>query len=351
MYPVLFVLILILGIGVGIASLLTGGLKSQRGLPAAQEAFSAAEVGIERMRRIDSCVASVDEDDRFDCLEEYAGVPNPPPGPWDCDDAGFDYEKCLKEVIENIPSATLELGSGATYALEMKEEGDDDCDEPVCFYATGTFENIVRKIELKRTTASLLPCGDAIDVMLVLDKSGSMNNDEFAQLKKAAKAFVDELDPSMDTVHMGQVSFSEEPPDLDQHLTDSSAALYAAINSLVREDRTFMASALTLAKQELDNPGDGHDRPDNSSPDFIVFVTDGSPDDDGDDVVPSPTVIAAADAAKAADIKIVVVGVGIVLPGAEDFLRDDIASDPSADYYRDVDDFEDLEDQLKNLCG
>ena len=346
MYPVLFVLILIIGIGVGIASLLTVELKSQRGLPGAQEAFSAADVGIERMKRIDSCIAISDEGDRFDCLAEYAEVANPPPNSWKCKNAGFDYDKCLEGAIGNISPGTL--ASGATYELEVVKQG-GDCDQPVCFFSTGTFNDIVRKIELKRTTASLLPCGGDIDVMLVLDKSGSISKREFAQLKDAAKAFVDELNLSADTVHMGQVSFSEEPPDLDQHLTDSSAALYAAVDSLEIENRTFMASALTLAKQELDNPGDGHDRPDNNFPDFIVFITDGNPDDDGDDVVPSPTVIAAADAAKAASIKIVVVGVGIVAPGAEDFLRDDIATDPS--YYRGIDDFEELKDELKNLCG
>ena len=117
------------------------------------------------------------------------------------------------------------------------------------------------------------------------------------------------------------------PADLDQHLTASSTLLYAAIDAIVIVDDTFMGSALTTAQQELDNPGDGHDRDDSESPDFMVFITDGRPDDS------EASVKLIADAVKAAGTEIFVVGVGNGVN--DDFLRDDIASSPTN--YFDID--------------
>lgn len=189
-------------------------------------------------------------------------------------------------------------------------------------------------------------CEEKADVMLVLDRSGSIDDPEEATLKTAAKAFVDALAPSADTAHLGQSSFGTTGS-LDVHLTEVGATVKAAIDALTTPDESFtnLKEGIELAKGELDNPGDGHDRADGDSPDFMVIITDGAPNR------PVPATAeadakAAADAAKAAGVTIFVVGVGTTADTAL-FLKDDIAS--SAAHYFDAADFGALEAILKAL--
>ena len=187
-----------------------------------------------------------------------------------------------------------------------------------------------------------LGCQEELDAMLVLDRSGSINSTELATLKAAAKAFVDALAPSTATAHMGEVSFSTSAS-LDVHLTDDGAAVKAAIDLLASGGLTNLQAAIDTAKTELDNPGDGHDRADGSSPDYMIIITDGQPTTGGD-------AGAAAAAAKAAGIKIYVVGVGVTTD-TENFLKNTIATSP--DYYFSANDFDDLQTILEGLvsCG
>jgi len=240
----------------------------------------------------------------------------------------------------------------ASYEILVQLPGGDCTAEAYCVESRGELGQSARALRISVDSVGF-GCIDQVDVMLVLDRSGSINNTEEAQMKAAAKAFVDVLAPSSETAHIGQVSFGDspsgpEPPSLDQHLTDSGAALYATIDALVTEADTYMAPAITLAKQELDNPGDNHDRDDIDSPDFMVLITDGNPDDS------KATIIAAADTAKAAGIEIFVVGVLDNSPqgqAAEIFLRDNIASTPT--HFFKIDAYGDLEAQLEELatCG
>jgi len=190
-----------------------------------------------------------------------------------------------------------------------------------------------------------LGCNEEVDVMLVLDRSGSISSGELTTMKSAAKAFVDALSPSADTAHMGQSSFAFTGS-LDLHLSASSTEIKAAIDALSSGGTTNLSEGITLAKTELDNPGDGHDRSDGDSPDFMVIITDGAPNEGGGEAGAE----AAADAAKAAGIEIFVVGVGTT-SGTADFLRDDIAS--GSDHYFDASDFDQLQSILEGLvsCG
>ena len=91
----------------------------------------------------------------------------------------------------------------------------------------------------------------------------------------------------------------------------------------------------------MDNPGDGHDREDIGSPDFIVIITDGVPTVGG-------TGETEADAAKADGIEIFAVGVG---PGVDDdALKDDIVSDPTITHYFDAINFAALESVLNDIA-
>ncbi len=193
-------------------------------------------------------------------------------------------------------------------------------------------------------------CKGKIDLMLVLDRSGSISIAELAILKTAAKAFVDTLNPSADGVHIGMVSFSSTAT-LDAHLTDSSSTVKTAIDALSAGGLTNLEDAILTATAELANPGDGHDRADGESPDFMVIITDGAPTASNGPASDAVDAANAADAARApGGIELFVVGVGTTTSTA-DYLKMDIANSPVATHYFDAADFDDLSVILEDLAS
>lgn len=192
-----------------------------------------------------------------------------------------------------------------------------------------------------------LSCLEQADLMLVLDRSGSISSTELATLKTAAKAFVDALALSTAGVHAGELSFSTSAT-LDQHLTDSAVAVKAAIDALAADGLTNLEDAILDATAELANPGDGHDRADGSSPDFMVIITDGAPTTSNTGGDHAANAAAAAAAAKLAGIEIYVVGVGTTT-GTADYLKLYIATD--AAHYFDAADFDDLQAILAGIAS
>lgn len=189
-------------------------------------------------------------------------------------------------------------------------------------------------------------CNEQADVMLVLDRSGSIDETEMTTLKNAAKDFVDALAPSPTGVHMGQTSFSATGS-LDTHLTDDVTTIKNNIDEIVPTTTTNLAEGISLAKTEQDNPGDGDDRTDGTSPDFMVIITDGNPNQPGgSEATGKAAATAAADAAKAAGIEIFVLGVGDNLDA--DYLKT-IATDDA--HYFDVANFDDLEAALQAIAN
>jgi uncharacterized protein YegL len=187
-------------------------------------------------------------------------------------------------------------------------------------------------------------CEEEIDLMLVLDRSLSIDATELATLKTAAHAFVDALAPNGGP-HIGQVSFAPTAS-LDLHLTGVKADIDAAIDALSTAlgFATNLEAGILTASGELAD-GDPHERP--AVPDFMVIITDGAPNTSSG-VDPFADAEAAADAAKAAGTTIFAVGVGTSSSTAA-FLRDDIAS--SAAHYFDAADFADLEAILEGLVS
>lgn len=187
-------------------------------------------------------------------------------------------------------------------------------------------------------------CLEKADVMLVLDRSGSISSSELATLKAAAKSFVDALAPSADGIHVGMVSFATSAT-LDKHLTGDGADVKAAIDLLSSGGLTNTSAAISTADAELDNPGDGHDRLDVDSPDIMVIITDGEPTTGGG----KPAAEVAADAAKLDGIEIFGVGVGISVVNAT-WMKDEIVSPPPETHYFDAGSFGDLSAILDDLA-
>ena len=192
-----------------------------------------------------------------------------------------------------------------------------------------------------------LGCLEQADVMLVLDRSGSIDSTELATLKTAAKAFVDALGLSPSGAHAGELSFSSSAT-LDKHLTDIAQDVKDAIDALVTGGLTNLEDAILDATAELANPGDGHDRADGASPDFTVIITDGAPTTSNTGGDHAANAAAAAAAAKLAGIEIYVVGVGTT-SGTADYLKLYIATD--AAHYFDAADFGSLGAILSGIAS
>lgn len=161
-------------------------------------------------------------------------------------------------------------------------------------------------------------CGDThppADVMLVIDRSGSMDGQKITDARAAAKGFVDRMDLS--TSQVGLVSFSDAAS-LDQVLTQNAGPVRAAIDALVADGATNIADAITLAQGELAGP---RHRPANQR--ALILMSDGQPTAGGD-----PR--AAAAAAKAAGTRIFTIGLG---SDVDPNLMRDLASAPSDYYY------------------
>lgn len=192
-------------------------------------------------------------------------------------------------------------------------------------------------------TPTPLACEQA-DVMLVLDRSGSINSTELASLKTAATDFVTALGLTPTGIHAGMTSFATTGS-LDHHLDSNPVTLDAAINALVTSGFTNLAQGISLATTEFANPGDGHDRPDITSPDKMIVITDGHPNRPLPSATAPATAATAADAARSAGAEIYVVGVGSDVDAT--YLQNDIADNPA--HYYPVSDYSDLETVLQNL--
>lgn len=192
-------------------------------------------------------------------------------------------------------------------------------------------------------TPTPLACQQA-DVMLVLDRSGSINSTELGQLKTAAKDFVDSLGLTTTGIHGGKSSFATSAS-LNHHLTDDPTSLKASIDAMVSGGFTNLKDGIDIAKVEMDNPGDGHDRTDGTSPDKMIIVTDGHPNRPLPSSTADDVAAASADAARAAGSEIFVVGVGADVNTA--YLQNEIADDAS--HYFSVSNYSGLQTTLQDI--
>ena len=87
-----------------------------------------------------------------------------------------------------------------------------------------------------------------IDVMLVLDRSGSMSGTPMQDAQNAAKNFVGQMNLGVDQV--GIASF-EGAASLDQPLTQNRAQVDSAIDRLYADGMTDIAAGLIVAESEL----------------------------------------------------------------------------------------------------
>ncbi|MFT4956985.1 MAG: putative ribosomally synthesized peptide with SipW-like signal peptide, partial [Halobacteriales archaeon] len=139
------------------------------------------------------------------------------------------------------------------------------------------------------------PGGEAgkADIMLVLDRSGSMSGTAISDAKTAANKLIDSVG---DDAQIGVVGFADEAT-MAQQLTDvgnNAQAVKDAVNNLSAGGGTNVEEAIDLAHNEVD----GHDvyydytasgKARSGAEKIVVLLTDGSPNEGYDDIANEPS--------------------------------------------------------------
>lgn len=181
------------------------------------------------------------------------------------------------------------------------------------------------------------------DIVLVLDRSGSMDGSPLQNMKAGAKTFIDIIDEATDSSQdgnigsgsrIGIVSFSDTAV-VDAPLITSVDTLKAAVDGLTAGGSTNHADAFTKATELFD--------PLSSNAKVIVMFTDGETTSGSD-----PTPVAAAARADG----VIIYCIGLIGSGGIDVnALNDWATDPDASHVAVTPDDADLEDLFRDLAA
>lgn len=198
-----------------------------------------------------------------------------------------------------------------------------------------------------RVTLALTAAPDIIsnptDIVLILDRSGSMTGTPLADMKLGAKTFIDLIDEATDNdkdgqigsgSRMGVVSFSNTAV-ADTQMTTSVDALKTAVDGLTAGGSTNHADAFSTAVQLFD--------PNSSNAKVMVMFTDGNTTTG---VPPAPV----AAAARAQGIIIYCIGL-IGSDGLDVNTLNQWATDPDASHVAVTPDTADLEELFAELAA
>lgn len=180
------------------------------------------------------------------------------------------------------------------------------------------------------------------DIVLILDRSGSMAGSPLANLKNGAKAFIDIIDEATDSSQNGQIGFGSrigivsfaDVATQDTQLITSVADLKTAVDALSSGGSTNHEDAFTKALDLFD--------PASANAKVMVMFTDGVTTAGG-----NPNTVATA--AKAQGV--IIYSIGLSGNGGidEQALRD-WASDPDSAYVAITPDDEELEELFEDLA-
>ncbi len=173
--------------------------------------------------------------------------------------------------------------------------------------------------------AQVSSCQQPVDIMLAIDRSGSMASDgqnppePMTSVKNSALAFVDALKTKD---RAGLVSFATAASNpVDQSLTEDHDAVKDSIRSINIEQGsvqyTNISDALTRSLVELENDSLG-----SSTKRAIVLLTDGKPtypEKKGDSNFPADSALAVSRQAQTQSVEIYTIGLGKDID--EDFLK------------------------------
>lgn len=181
------------------------------------------------------------------------------------------------------------------------------------------------------------------DIVLTLDRSGSMAGSPLDNMKEGAKTFIDIIDEATDSSHdgnigsgshIGIVSFADTAQ-ADTQLITSTATLKAAVDSLTAGGSTNHADAFEKAMELFD--------PLSTNAKVIVMFTDGK-------TTMGPPPAPVAEAAKQAGIIIYCIGL-IGMDGIDVSVLNQWATAPAASHVAVTPDDAELEELFKDLAA
>ena len=180
------------------------------------------------------------------------------------------------------------------------------------------------------------------DIVLILDRSGSMAGSALASLKAGAKTFIDIIDEATDSDHNGEIGFGSRigivsfasTATKDTQLITSVSDLKAAVDDLTAGGNTNHADAFTKASELLEGPS--------TNARVMVMFTDGLTT-----TGPNPSPIAAA--ARAAGVTIYAIGLS-GSDGVDPAALEDWASKPASAYVSITPDEAELEELFADLA-
>ncbi|HEB13541.1 MAG TPA: hypothetical protein ENI13_01020 [candidate division CPR3 bacterium] len=126
-YLTFWVMSLLLGVALGISSMLFTQIGLLRDIGESVLAFAATDAGIERVLYLDTTVCG-----------EIEEIP--------------ERVDCLKDAVDAIPPEELVLGNGATYELLVEAEDEGGCPIGVnyCARSLGTYKEARRAVRVAR---------------------------------------------------------------------------------------------------------------------------------------------------------------------------------------------------------
>jgi len=178
----------------------------------------------------------------------------------------------LRGLIENL------LPTDTFYNLVFRSASTSEVFGEVSNLASWSPTSNVDSVSIERTVTMSLPFSEAVylplDVMLVMDVSGSMNDKlpgdamtKISGTKQAAKLFIDNLDPSKDRV--GIATFSTTAT-LKTPLTNDFTAAKSEIDKLSANGYTDIGDGIATATGEFGLHGRG-----NSTVWVTILLSDG----------------------------------------------------------------------------
>jgi len=157
----------------------------------------------------------------------------------------------LKTLIETL------LPPDTFYSVRVSSALTNETIREVSNIVGQNFSSVADTVALRQVKTISLPVArrelTKLDVMLVIDRSGSMGWEDPPRIyyaKEAAKTFVDQLNASRDRV--GLASFATEAS-LDHHLSNNFDSVKSEIDSLQANGWTKMGGGLEEANAELNS--------------------------------------------------------------------------------------------------
>lgn len=188
--------------------------------------------------------------------------------------------------------------------------------------------------------ASKIQCGSAMDVVLVIDTSGSITPSDYVKEQNYVKSVVTSFDVGVYGVHIGFITFSTAA-NIRLNLTYNEPLLLSTIDSTIQDKGETNIAGGIYAGIDVFNWGSR-----SNVPKVMIFLTDGAANLPGTPINAANEMVAAANLAKGSSNNILIYAIGVG-PQADPNQLSLIASGPS--YISTVSDFQALSSTLASI--